>query len=125
VHSSIVKKPELKKQESCNWSSVRTNGLSGKRCCPRTAQIRLIRIGRRCLTAIVKRPMSCAVSQYSTQNKRSLRRNAAWLDLLRTAPSRNRTTQCSRPSQGEALVVCSMKPVQTAELCLSKPWKSG
>ena len=56
-------------------------------------------------------------------NKRSLRRNAAWLDLLRTAPSRSRTVQCSRPTQGETLVVCSTIPVQTAELCFSEPWK--
>jgi len=59
----------------------------------------------------------------SPGNKRSLRRNAAWLDLLKIAPSRGRTAQCSRPIQGEVLVVCSMKPVQTAELCLSEPWK--
>jgi len=56
-------------------------------------------------------------------NERSLRRNAAWLDLLRTAPSRSRTAQYCRPIQGEALVVCSMKTVQTAELYLSEPWK--
>ena len=43
------------------------------------------------------------------RNKRSLRRNAAWLDLLRTAPSRGRTAQCSCLAQGETLVVCSMK----------------
>ena len=56
-------------------------------------------------------------------NKRSLRRNAAWFDLLRTAPSRGRTAQCSCLAQGEMLVVCSMKPVQTMEPCLSEPWK--
>ena len=42
-------------------------------------------------------------------NKRSLKQNDAWLDLLRTAPSRGRTAQCYRPTQGEVLVVCSMK----------------
>ena len=56
-------------------------------------------------------------------NKRLLRRNAAWLDLLRTAPSRGRTAQCFRPTQGEALVVRSKKPVQTAELRLPESWK--
>ena len=81
------------------------------------------KIGRRCLTDIVKRQMSCSVLQYSDRNKRSLRRNAAWLDLLRTAPSRGRTAQCSRLTQGETLVVSSMKPVQTAKLCFSGPWK--
>jgi len=67
----------------------------------------------------------CLVQSCSTLpgNKRSLRRNAAWLDLLRTAPSWSRTSQCYRPTQSEVLVVCSMKPVQTAEFRLSEPWK--
>jgi len=49
-------------------------------------------------------------------NKRSLKRNAAWLDLLRTAPSLGRTAQCSRPTQGKMLVVCSIKTRSDGEV---------
>ena len=112
-----------------NWISSRRYSLSSgnkrlvrERCCHFTAQIWLVQIGRPLPDWYGQKADAQSCSN-PPGNKRSLRRNAAWLDLLRTAPSRGRTAQCSRPIRGEMLVVCSIQPVQTAELCLSEPWK--
>ena len=86
-------------QETSTGSSSRRNSFSSKykrlvreRCCPFTAQIWLVQIGRPLPDWYGQKAdalLSHAV--IFPENKRSLKRNAAWLDLLRTAPSRGRT----------------------------------
>jgi len=72
---------------------------------------------------MVKRPMPCSVLQCSPwkQEVAKAKCRLAWSLEDRSKPKPN--SQCSRPTQGETLVVCSMKNVQTTELCLSEPWK--
>ena len=87
-------------QETSTGSSSRRNSFSSdykrlvrERCCPFTAQIWLVQIGR-------------PLPDWYGQKADALLSLAV---IFPETPSRGRTAQCSRPTQSKALVVCSMK----------------